>query len=54
MQHLGVSRVQQGLAYRIAVADKPGVSHQDYEDDGEAAVGGRLLHLLQVAGRVQL
>lgn len=54
MQHLGVSRVQQGLASRIAVADKPGVSHQDYEDDGEAAVGGRLLHLLQVAGRVQL
>lgn len=39
------------MAYRIAVPDKPGVFHQDYDDDGEAAAGGRLLHLLQVAGR---
>lgn len=38
------------MAYRIAVPDKPGVYHQDYDDDGEAAAGGRLLHLLQVAG----
>lgn len=38
------------MAYRIAVPDKPGVFHQDYDDDGEAAAGGRLLHLLQVAG----
>jgi hypothetical protein len=38
------------LAYRIAVPDKPGVFHQDYDDDGETAAGGRLLHLLQVAG----
>jgi hypothetical protein len=38
------------MAYRIAVADKPGVFVQDCDDDGEAAAGGRLLHLLQVAG----
>lgn len=38
------------LAYRIAVPNKPGVFHQDYDDDGEAAAGGRLLHLLQAAG----
>lgn len=38
------------MAYRIAVPDRPGVFHQDYDDDGEAAAGGRLLHLLQVAG----
>jgi hypothetical protein len=40
------------MAYRIAVSDKPGVFHQDYDDDGEAAAGGRLLHLLQVAGKL--
>lgn len=38
------------MAYRIAVPDKPGVFVQDCDDDGEAAAGGRLLHLLQVAG----
>ncbi|GBF95123.1 hypothetical protein Rsub_07707 [Raphidocelis subcapitata] len=35
------------MAYRIAVG--PGVYAQDCDDDGEAAAGGRLLHLLQLA-----
>uniref|UniRef100_A0A383W0K8 RWD domain-containing protein n=1 Tax=Tetradesmus obliquus TaxID=3088 RepID=A0A383W0K8_TETOB len=37
------------MAYRIAAPGKPGVFYQDFDDDGEAAAGGRLLHLLQVA-----
>ena len=37
------------LAYRIVRAD--GTSHQqDFDDDGEAAAGGRLLHLLEIVG----
>jgi hypothetical protein len=36
------------MAYRVAAPGKPGVFHQDFDDDGEAAAGGRLLHLLQV------
>jgi putative IMPACT (imprinted ancient) family translation regulator len=36
------------MAYRIAAPGKPGVFYQDFDDDGEAAAGGRLLHLLQV------
>jgi hypothetical protein len=38
------------MAYRISVPQRPGVLLQDCDDDGEAAAGGRLLHLLQVAG----
>jgi putative IMPACT (imprinted ancient) family translation regulator len=41
------------MAYRISAAEGrsegPGRFYQDYDDDGEAAAGGRLLHLLQVA-----
>jgi len=37
------------MAYRIAVPERPGRFYHDYDDDGEAAGGGRLLHLLQVA-----
>lgn len=37
------------MAYRIESPDRPGVFLQDADDDGEAAAGGRLLHLLQVA-----
>lgn len=37
------------MAYRIRVPSK-GTFLQDSDDDGEAAAGGRLLHLLQVAG----
>eukprot|EP00775_Hariotina_reticulata_P011907 gene11907-12051_t len=37
------------MAYRIAAPERPGLYYQDYDDDGEAAAGGRLLHLLQVA-----
>ena len=29
---------------------RPGCYHQDYDDDGESAAGGRLLHMLQAAG----
>lgn len=36
------------MAYRIEVPDKKGVFLQDFDDDGEDAAGGRLLHLLQV------
>lgn len=36
------------MAYRIAAPGRPGVFYQDCDDDGEAAAGGRLLHLLQV------
>lgn len=36
------------MAYRI-VPPGGGVVHQDYDDDGETAAGGRMLHLLQVA-----
>jgi putative IMPACT (imprinted ancient) family translation regulator len=36
------------MAYRIAAPGRPGVFYQDFDDDGEAAAGGRLLHLLQV------
>lgn len=37
------------MAYRIVPpAGAPGPVHQDYDDDGESAAGGRLLHLLQV------
>lgn len=35
-------------AYRIKVQDK-GTYLQDCDDDGEAAAGSRLLHLLQVS-----
>jgi putative IMPACT (imprinted ancient) family translation regulator len=28
---------------------KPGCFYQDFDDDGEAAAGGRLLHMLQAA-----
>jgi putative IMPACT (imprinted ancient) family translation regulator len=38
------------LAYRIAVPGQQGLL-QDYDDDGEAAAGGRLLHLLQARRR---
>ena len=31
-----------------------GVYNQDYDDDGESAAGGRLLHLLQVSERYSL
>lgn len=37
------------MAYRIAVPDKSNVFYQDFDDDGEAAAGGRLLHMLQIA-----
>lgn len=37
------------MAYRIDAQEK-GIYMQDYDDDGEAAAGGRLLHLLQVPG----
>eukprot|EP00878_Enallax_costatus_P008527 GHUV01008915.1.p1 GENE.GHUV01008915.1~~GHUV01008915.1.p1 ORF type:complete len:325 (+),score=92.08 GHUV01008915.1:304-1278(+) len=37
------------MAYRITPPDKGNVCYQDFDDDGEAAAGGRLLHLLQVA-----
>ncbi|GMH42336.1 hypothetical protein BSKO_10255 [Bryopsis sp. KO-2023] len=37
------------MAYRIEAKGK-GTFMQDYDDDGEAAAGGRLLHLLQVSG----
>jgi len=36
------------MAYRIATP-RAGVYLQDCDDDGEAAAGGRLLHLLQLA-----
>ncbi|KAI8465318.1 MAG: impact-like protein [Monoraphidium minutum] len=36
------------MAYRISTP-RPGVYLQDCDDDGEAAAGGRLLHLLQLA-----
>jgi hypothetical protein len=35
------------MAYRIEIKD--GIFAQDCDDDGEAAAGGRLLHLLQIA-----
>ncbi len=35
-------------AYRIEHPDHPGNFLQDFDDDGEAAAGGRLLHMLQV------
>lgn len=35
------------MAYRIEIGN--GMFLQDYDDDGESAAGGRLLHLLQVA-----
>ena len=35
-------------AWRIRRAD--GVQFQDYDDDGEAAAGGRLLHLMELMG----
>ena len=38
------------MAYRFPVEGKPGCYHQDFDDDGEAAAGGRLLHMLQIAG----
>jgi hypothetical protein len=37
-------------AYRIERAEAPGSFLADFDDDGEAAAGGRLLHLLQAAG----
>lgn len=37
------------LAYRIERADKSESIHQDHDDDGETAAGGRLLRLLQLA-----
>lgn len=37
------------MAYRIIDEDKDTVI-KDYDDDGEAAAGGRLLHLLHVSG----
>lgn len=37
------------MAYRISAPGKANVYYQDYDDDGEAAAGGRLLHLLQAA-----
>lgn len=36
------------MAYRIERDDAPGTFIQDCDDDGEAAAGGRLLHLLQM------
>ena len=38
------------MAYRITAGDdgQGGVVYQDFDDDGEAAAGKRLLHLLQV------
>jgi hypothetical protein len=36
-------------AYRIERAEAPGAYLADCDDDGEAAAGGRLLHLLQAA-----
>ena len=35
-------------AYRVRDLGLTGVTYQDCDDDGEAAAGGRLLHLLQV------
>eukprot|EP00250_Pteridium_aquilinum_P034817 c8157_g1_i1 orf=43-1077(+) len=35
------------MAYRINITEK-GTVLQDYDDDGETAAGGRLLHLLQI------
>ncbi|MCO5600484.1 hypothetical protein L7F22_054597 [Adiantum nelumboides] len=35
------------MAYRINIPEK-GTVLQDYDDDGESAAGGRLLHLLQI------
>lgn len=35
------------MAYRIEIKD--GIFAQDFDDDGEAAAGSRLLHLLQIA-----
>ena len=37
-------------SYRIHHSER-GVYQQDCDDDGEAAAGGRLLHLLQVMNR---
>ena len=36
------------MAYRIESQTRQGVFHQDSDDDGESAAGGRLLHLLQL------
>ncbi|CAI7782372.1 unnamed protein product, partial [Closterium sp. NIES-53] len=40
------------MAYRIVIAGANGSTHvfQDNDDDGEAAAGGRLMHLLQIVG----
>ena len=38
------------MAYRIRHPTRPGVYYMDSDDDGEAAAGGRLLKLLQLAG----
>jgi hypothetical protein len=35
----------------LSALGKPGVFYQDFDDDGEAAAGGQLLHLLQVNER---
>lgn len=34
------------MAYRYTTSD--GILHQDYDDDGESAAGGRLMHMMQV------
>lgn len=41
------------MAYRVA-GPREGMLLQDCDDDGEAAAGGRLLHLLQVTGAVDV
>ncbi|KAH7432505.1 hypothetical protein KP509_07G025700 [Ceratopteris richardii] len=41
------------MAYRIHVSDK-GTVLQDYDDDGESAAGGRLLHLLQIVDAIDV
>ncbi|KAI9707727.1 MAG: eIF2 kinase Gcn2p negative regulator [Candelina mexicana] len=37
-------------AWRIQSIGSPEVTFQDFDDDGETAAGGRLLHLMQVMG----
>lgn len=41
------------MAYRISLPEK-GTVLQDYDDDGETAAGGRLLHLLQIVDAVNV
>lgn len=41
------------MAYRISIPEK-GTVLQDYDDDGETAAGGRLLHLLQMVDAINV